>query len=84
MGILWTIIAGAIVGAVARFLMPGRQNMGWITTIALGIGGSLVAGLVGQAIGWYEAGQGAGFIGSVIGSLLLLFVFGKMSSAKPK
>jgi uncharacterized membrane protein YeaQ/YmgE (transglycosylase-associated protein family) len=78
MGILWTILVGGIVGALARFLLPGEQKMGWILTILLGIGGSLVAGFVGQAIGWYRAGQGAGFIASVIGAVVLLFVVGKL------
>jgi uncharacterized membrane protein YeaQ/YmgE (transglycosylase-associated protein family) len=78
MGILWTILVGGVVGAVARFLLPGEQKMGWIMTILLGVGGSLVAGFVGQAIGWYRAGQGAGFIASVIGALVLLFVVGKL------
>jgi uncharacterized membrane protein YeaQ/YmgE (transglycosylase-associated protein family) len=78
MGILWTILVGGIVGALARFLLPGEQKMGWILTILLGIGGSLVAGFVGQAIGWYRAGEGAGFIASVIGAVVLLFVVGKL------
>jgi len=77
-GILGTIVVGLIVGAIARFLMPGEQKMGWLLTIALGVGGSLLAGFVGQALGWYQAGQGAGFIGSVVGSLVLLFVVGKL------
>jgi uncharacterized membrane protein YeaQ/YmgE (transglycosylase-associated protein family) len=78
MGILWTILVGGIVGAVARFLLPGEQKMGWILTILLGVGGSLVAGFVGQAVGWYRAGQGAGFIASVVGAVVLLFVVGKL------
>jgi len=74
MGIIATIIVGLIVGALARWLMPGEQKMGWILTCLLGIGGSLVAGYVGQALGWYHAGQGAGFIASIVGALVLLFV----------
>ena len=66
MGIIGTIIVGGIIGALARFVMPGEQKMGWILTILLGIGGSVVAGFIGQAIGWYQAGQGAGWIGSVL------------------
>jgi uncharacterized membrane protein YeaQ/YmgE (transglycosylase-associated protein family) len=78
MGIIGTIVVGLIVGALARFVMPGKQKMGWIMTCLLGIGGSLVAGLVGQALGWYQAGQGAGWIASVLGALVLLFVVGKL------
>jgi uncharacterized membrane protein YeaQ/YmgE (transglycosylase-associated protein family) len=78
MGILGTIIVGLIVGAIARFLMPGEQKMGWILTGALGIGGSLLAGFLGQALGWYHAGQGAGWIGSIVGALILLFVVQKL------
>ena len=67
MGIIGTIIVGLIVGALARFVMPGEQKMGWILTILLGIAGSLLAGFLGQALGWYAAGQGAGWIASVLG-----------------
>jgi uncharacterized membrane protein YeaQ/YmgE (transglycosylase-associated protein family) len=74
MGLIGTIVVGLIVGALARFVMPGEQKMGWIMTILLGIAGSLVAGFVGQALGWYQAGQGAGWIASVLGAVVLLFV----------
>ena len=67
---------------IARFLMPGEQKMGWILTCLLGIGGSVVAGFVGQALGWYRAGQGAGWIASVVGALLLLFVVEKLRGGK--
>jgi len=78
MGIIGTIIVGLIVGAIARFVMPGDQKLGWILTCLLGIGGSVVAGFVGQALGWYTAGQGAGWIASVLGAVLLLFVVGRL------
>ena len=78
MGIIGTIVVGLIVGAIARWIMPGEQKMGWIMTILLGIVGSLAAGFVGQALGWYQAGQGAGFIGSVLGAIVLLFIVGKL------
>lgn len=78
MGLLYTILIGLIVGVVARFLMPGSQAMGWVMTILLGIGGSLVATFGGQFLGLYTAGQGAGFIGSVIGALILLFAVPKL------
>ena len=74
MGIVATIIIGLIVGLVARMLKPGDDNMGW--TILLGIGGSLVATYGGQALGLYTAGEGAGFIGSTVGAIVLLFVVG--------
>ena len=82
MGIFGTIFVGLIGGAVARFLMPGEQKMGWILTCLLGIGGSVVAGFVGQALGWYRAGAGAGWIASVVGALVLLFVVEKLRSSK--
>lgn len=83
MSILWTIIIGAIVGAIAKFIMPGsNEPKGFILTAALGIVGSLLAGYVGQAIGWYSAGQGAGFIGSLIGAIIVLVVYGMVF--KPK
>jgi uncharacterized membrane protein YeaQ/YmgE (transglycosylase-associated protein family) len=82
MGIIGTLVIGLIVGAVARFLLPGDQKMGWILTCVLGVAGSFVAGYVGQALGLYAVGQPAGFIGSVIGALVLLFVVGKLRSGK--
>ena len=78
MGIIGTIIVGLIVGALARFLLPGEQKMGWILTCLLGIGGSLIAGYVGQAMGWYAAGQGAGWIASIVGAIVLLVVVGML------
>jgi len=78
MGIIGTIIVGLIVGAIARFLLPGEQKMGWILTCLLGIGGSLIAGYVGQAMGWYAAGQGAGWIASIVGAIVLLVVVGML------
>lgn len=78
MGIIGTIVVGLIVGALARFVLPGEQKMGWILTILLGIGGSMLAGFVGQAMGWYTAGQGAGWIASVVGAVVLLVVVQKL------
>ena len=83
MGIIGTIFVGLIVGAFARFLMPGEQKMGWILTGLLGIGGSVGAGFVGQALGWYRAGQGAGWIASVLGAVVLLFVVENLRQRQP-
>ena len=79
MGIISTIVIGLIVGLVARLLKPGDDSMGWIKTILVGIGGSLIATYGGQALGLYQAGQGAGFIGSVVGAVVLLFLLAKLS-----
>jgi uncharacterized membrane protein YeaQ/YmgE (transglycosylase-associated protein family) len=76
MGIIGTIIIGLIVGLIARFLKPGSDSMGWIMTILLGIGGALLATYGGQAVGIYEAGEAAGFIGAVIGAVILLVIYG--------
>ncbi|MCK6372923.1 MAG: GlsB/YeaQ/YmgE family stress response membrane protein [Zoogloea sp.] len=75
---LSTIIIGLVVGLVARFVKPGDDSMGWIKTILFGIGGSMAATYGGQALGLYQAGQGAGFIGSVVGAVVLLIVAGKL------
>lgn len=80
MGILSTIVVGLIVGTVARFVLPGEQKLGWIMTCLLGIAGSLVAGFVGQALGWYAVGQPAGWIASIVGAIVLLVVFDKLRS----
>jgi uncharacterized membrane protein YeaQ/YmgE (transglycosylase-associated protein family) len=81
-GLLATIIIGFIVGVIAKLIMPGKENMGFIVTTLLGIAGSLVATYVGQAIGWYEAGQGAGWIGSIVGAFVLLWIYQKLMSRK--
>ena len=75
MSIIWAIIIGFIVGLVAKFLMPGRDPGGFIVTTLLGIVGALVATFLGQAIGIYAAGQSAGFIGAVIGAIVVLLVY---------
>ena len=78
MGILWTIILGFVIGVLAKFLHPGKENMGFIATIVVGIAGSFLAGVIGQYLGWYQAGEGAGFIVSVIVAVLLLAIYGKL------
>jgi uncharacterized membrane protein YeaQ/YmgE (transglycosylase-associated protein family) len=78
MSIIWTIIIGFVAGIVAKFLHPGSSNepSGFILTAALGIAGSFVATYLGQALGWYHAGEGAGFIGAVVGAIIVLVVWG--------
>jgi uncharacterized membrane protein YeaQ/YmgE (transglycosylase-associated protein family) len=78
MGIVWTIVLGFVIGVLAKFLHPGNENMGFIVTILLGIAGSFLAGVIGQYLGWYQAGEGAGFIASVVVAILLLFIVGKV------
>jgi uncharacterized membrane protein YeaQ/YmgE (transglycosylase-associated protein family) len=75
MNILWTCLVGLVVGVVAKFLMPGRDPGGLIITMLLGIAGAFVASFLGGMMGWYAAGSGAGFIMSVVGAMLLLFVY---------
>jgi uncharacterized membrane protein YeaQ/YmgE (transglycosylase-associated protein family) len=70
-----TLIIGLIVGAVAKLLMPGKDPGGFIITILLGVAGSFVAGYLGRMLGWYQEGQSAGFIMSVLGAILLLFLY---------
>jgi uncharacterized membrane protein YeaQ/YmgE (transglycosylase-associated protein family) len=74
-GIIMTFIIGLIVGIVAKFLMPGRDPGGFIITAIIGIAGSFVATYLGQALGLYHVGQTAGFIGSVIGAIILLAIY---------
>ena len=76
MHIVWTILVGLAAGIIAKFIYPGRQNMGWIMTTLLGIAGSFVATYLGKLLKIYEPGQAAGFIGAIVGALLLLFVYG--------
>ena len=73
--ILWILLIGLVVGAIAKLLMPGRDPGGCIVTILLGIAGAFVASYLGQAVGWYRPGEPAGFIGSVVGAILLLLLY---------
>jgi uncharacterized membrane protein YeaQ/YmgE (transglycosylase-associated protein family) len=74
-GVLGWILFGLIVGAIAKLLMPGRDPGGWIITILIGIAGALVGGWIGQALGWYGPNQGAGFFMSLLGAILLLWLY---------
>lgn len=78
MGIIWTILIGFVAGVVAKFLHPGKEDLGIIMTSLLGIAGSMIATFGGQALGIYRAGQGAGFIGAVIGAVVILFIYMRM------
>ncbi len=75
MGFLWMLIIGLVVGAVAKLIMPGKDPGGIFITILLGIAGAFLAGFLGRALGWYDSGDAAGFIASVVGAVLLLIVY---------
>jgi uncharacterized membrane protein YeaQ/YmgE (transglycosylase-associated protein family) len=75
MHLLWTLLIGLVIGAVAKFLMPGQDPGGIIVTMLIGIAGSFVATYIGQVLGWYQQGQSAGFIMSVLGAVLLLGIY---------
>jgi uncharacterized membrane protein YeaQ/YmgE (transglycosylase-associated protein family) len=80
MSILWTIIIGFVAGVIAKFIMPGNNEpSGFILTTILGIVGAFVATYLGQAMGWYGPGQGAGLIGAVVGAIIVLVVYGMIA-----
>ncbi|MDO5058883.1 MAG: GlsB/YeaQ/YmgE family stress response membrane protein [Neisseria sp.] len=78
MGWLSTIIVGFVIGVLAKFLHPGKENLGFIMTTLLGIGGSVLAGFVGQKMGWYQVGEAAGWIASTIFAVIILAVYTRM------
>lgn len=75
MSIIWTLVIGLVAGAVAKLLMPGRDPGGFIITMLLGVAGAFLATWLGQAVGWYQAGEGAGFIGAVVGAVIILIIY---------
>lgn len=75
MGFIGTIVIGLVAGVVAKLIMPGKDPGGFIITILLGIAGAFVATYLGQAVGWYEAGQSAGFLGAVVGAVIILIAY---------
>ncbi len=74
-GFFGWILVGAVAGILAKAIMPGRDPGGCIVTILLGIGGALVAGFIGNAVGWYSQGQAGGFIAATLGAILILFIY---------
>jgi uncharacterized membrane protein YeaQ/YmgE (transglycosylase-associated protein family) len=81
MSILWTIIIGFVAGVIAKFIMPGpNEPTGFILTTILGIVGAFVATFLGQALGWYRPGEGAGLIGAVVGAIIVLLVYGMVAN----
>ncbi len=80
MGIIWTILIGFVAGVIAKFIMPGsNEPSGFILTTILGIVGAFVASFLGQAMGWYAPGEGAGLIGAVVGAIILLAAWGAIA-----
>jgi uncharacterized membrane protein YeaQ/YmgE (transglycosylase-associated protein family) len=75
MHILWTIIIGFLAGLVAKLITPGRDPSGFIITTLLGIAGAVIATYLGQAVGWYQAGEGAGFLGAIVGAVIILAIY---------
>lgn len=82
MGLIWTAIVGLIVGALAKVVMPGRDPGGVIVTMLIGIAGAFVAGFLGRAVGWYEPGEGAGLIASILGAVLLLWLYRRFGAGR--
>jgi len=83
MGIIWTIIIGFLAGVIAKFIMPGdNEPQGFILTTILGIVGAFVATYLGQALGWYRPGEGAGFIGAIVGAIVVLFIWGLIAGRR--
>jgi uncharacterized membrane protein YeaQ/YmgE (transglycosylase-associated protein family) len=83
MSIVWIILIGFIAGIIARLLSPGPNNpSGFILTTILGVVGAFLATFIGQAIGWYRADQGAGFIGATVGAVIVLFIWNRLVAAR--
>lgn len=79
MGIIWTIIIGFVAGIIAKFIMPGdNEPSGFILTTILGVVGAFVATYLGQSLGWYGPGEGAGLIGAAVGAIIVLAIFGAL------
>ena len=84
MSIIWTIIIGFVAGVLAKFVMPGdNEPKGFIVTTLLGIAGAFVATYLGQAVGWYSVGEGAGLIGAVVGAIIVLVIWSMLARRQP-
>ena len=81
-GIIWTVFIGLVTGLLARALKPGDDKLSLLWTIVLGIAGALLAWFIGGAVGWYAPGEPAGFIASVVGAIVLLFLYGMLRKKK--
>ncbi len=75
---IWILLIGLAAGAIAKLLIPGRQPGGCIITMLIGVAGAFLATFLGRAVGWYRPGQSAGFLGAVVGSIILLLIFGAL------
>ena len=83
MSFIWTIVIGFVAGVIAKFIMPGdNEPSGFVLTTILGIVGAVIASYLGQALGWYRPGEGAGFIGAVVGAIVVLFVWGLVAKRR--
>ena len=83
MGFIWTIVIGFVAGVLAKLIMPGKNEpSGFVLTTILGVVGAVVASFLGQALGWYAPGEGAGLIGAVVGAVVLLFVWGLVTKRR--
>jgi uncharacterized membrane protein YeaQ/YmgE (transglycosylase-associated protein family) len=83
MTLLWIVLIGFVAGVIARFLAPGpNRPSGFLLTTALGIGGAFIATFLGQAVGWYRPDQGAGFIGAIVGAVLVLFIWNRIAASR--
>jgi uncharacterized membrane protein YeaQ/YmgE (transglycosylase-associated protein family) len=81
-GFLGWIVIGALAGALARLIMPGRGPSGCIVTILLGVGGAVLAGWLGNMLGWYKPGEGAGFLAAIVGAIIILFIYRLISGRR--
>lgn len=86
MGLIWTVIIGFIAGVIAKFVTPGdtHEPSGFVLTTVLGIGGAFVATFLGQMLGWYRADQSAGLIGAVVGAVVVLAIWGMVTSSRQR
>src|SRR6187397_1308505 len=83
MGIIWTIVIGFVAGVIAKFIMPGsNEPSGFVLTTILGIVGAFVASYLGQALGWYRPGEGAGLIGAIVGAIIVLLIWGAVAGRR--